>query len=273
MARLPEPRPAAHGFLVLAALALLVLSGLLLQADSAAMPALARTAHRWGGALLLLLALAHMVRGYLAGEPRGGRWRPWVSGILLLLALLAVGAAGSLLAWGRSRMLPFHAGGALLLLAFALPHALRRDAWREARLPALLVLGLALAGAYPAFRLLEHLGPGAYRWPFWLAERLGAPLAWTLLGISALLLLLAPFFPRPTAPPLAHVKGEACTGCGNCLQDCPYEAIRPQGARVAVDAARCTGCGICVGACPEGALELSGAVSRKVDEALRRSLR
>src|SRR5574344_666957 len=172
MARLPEPRPAAHGFLVLAALALLVLSGLLLQADSAAMPALARTAHRWGGPLLLLLALAHMARGYLAGEPRGGRWRPWVSGILLLLALLAVGAAGSLLAWGRSRMLPFHAGGALLLLAFALPHALRRDAWREARLPALLVLGLALAGAYPAFRLLEHLGPGAYRWPFWLAERL-----------------------------------------------------------------------------------------------------
>lgn len=48
-----------------------------------------------------------------------------------------------------------------------------------------------------------------------------------------------------------------CTGCDNCYQLCPDQAVlraEPGGYRV--DARRCKGCGICVEECPRGAVHL-----------------
>ncbi len=47
------------------------------------------------------------------------------------------------------------------------------------------------------------------------------------------------------------------TGCGICIEVCPYEAIDRQGLRVAVDQAVCEGCGACVGACPTSSLRFT----------------
>jgi len=81
---------------------------------------------------------------------------------------------------------------------------------------------------------------------------------WALLGGFTLMLAVMPWLPpfrraRPAEVDLAH-----CNGCGRCVEDCPYEAVRlvgrtdgapfPQQAQVNADL--CVSCGICVGACP-----------------------
>ncbi|MEZ5118130.1 MAG: CoB--CoM heterodisulfide reductase iron-sulfur subunit A family protein [Candidatus Nanopelagicales bacterium] len=63
-------------------------------------------------------------------------------------------------------------------------------------------------------------------------------------------------------PLVATVHPDACTGCGDCLEVCPYAAIslvHCDGAPVAsVDAAACKGCGGCVPVCGDNALDLLG---------------
>jgi heterodisulfide reductase subunit A len=63
-------------------------------------------------------------------------------------------------------------------------------------------------------------------------------------------------------PLVATVHTDACTGCGDCLTTCPYDAIASvelEGRTVAeVAAAVCKGCGGCVPLCPVGALDLLG---------------
>ncbi len=49
--------------------------------------------------------------------------------------------------------------------------------------------------------------------------------------------------------------GDGCTGCGACVDACPFGAITLDG-KAAVDAARCMGCGVCVRRCETGALSL-----------------
>lgn len=49
----------------------------------------------------------------------------------------------------------------------------------------------------------------------------------------------------------SFVREEVCTGCGQCVQVCPYKAIslHPQNGLAVVDAALCRGCGTCAGTC------------------------
>jgi ferredoxin/coenzyme F420-reducing hydrogenase delta subunit len=67
----------------------------------------------------------------------------------------------------------------------------------------------------------------------------------------------------PWLPPLRRMKPatvdlDHCNGCGRCVADCPYTAIRleprsdglPFAFEVEVDPARCVACGICMGSCP-----------------------
>ena len=44
----------------------------------------------------------------------------------------------------------------------------------------------------------------------------------------------------------APVSVGACQGCGACLLTCPEHAFRPYGSSLLVLADRCTGCGECV---------------------------
>lgn len=45
--------------------------------------------------------------------------------------------------------------------------------------------------------------------------------------------------------------GNGCTGCGECLDQCPVGAISRQGDRCVIDLDECIGCGSCWMACPK----------------------
>ncbi len=69
-------------------------------------------------------------------------------------------------------------------------------------------------------------------------------------------------------PQVAFVRPEACTGCGDCVPACPFEAIAlsgSDGARFAViDPTGCKGCGACAPVCKEGAIDLRGYTDAQV---------
>ena len=102
---------------------------------------------------------------------------------------------------------------------------------------------------------------------FWLplARRVSPAALLALWGAAGVLALLAPKLWRPRTSRVPQpintswVDEQSCTGCTDCAEQCPYEAIAmvPRSdftrqrselvARVAPD--RCVGCGICAGAC------------------------
>ncbi len=57
---------------------------------------------------------------------------------------------------------------------------------------------------------------------------------------------------------IAHADLDACTGCAECVERCPFEAIAigPGHKRAIVDAEKCYGCGVCRSACEYDALAL-----------------
>ncbi|WP_353849889.1 4Fe-4S dicluster domain-containing protein [Accumulibacter sp.] len=57
-------------------------------------------------------------------------------------------------------------------------------------------------------------------------------------------------------PQVAVVDAMRCSGCGTCLQVCPYKAISWNALVRIADVADilCRGCGTCVAACPSGAI-------------------
>ena len=58
---------------------------------------------------------------------------------------------------------------------------------------------------------------------------------------------------------VAGIKPALCTGCGVCVQVCPYQAIAFDEKGVAVvNEALCKGCGLCVSSCRSGAPSLMG---------------
>lgn len=61
--------------------------------------------------------------------------------------------------------------------------------------------------------------------------------------------LMATYFIRDT-------DEEECTGCGECVEVCPVEAIRMEGDLPMVDEDWCIGCGVCVAKCPAEAAKL-----------------
>jgi heterodisulfide reductase subunit A len=69
-------------------------------------------------------------------------------------------------------------------------------------------------------------------------------------------------------PLVATVNAEACTGCGECEEACPYSAIRmvTDGGRevITIDATACKGCGGCAPYCPEDAIDLLGNTDEQI---------
>ncbi len=47
-----------------------------------------------------------------------------------------------------------------------------------------------------------------------------------------------------------------CTGCGNCVEVCPVEAIVLKDDKAAIDADTCVDCGTCVDECPVEAISM-----------------
>lgn len=50
-----------------------------------------------------------------------------------------------------------------------------------------------------------------------------------------------------------RLKKEICTGCTNCLKQCPTRAIRIQGGKAKILSERCIDCGECIRVCPQHA--------------------
>ena len=109
---------------------------------------------------------------------------------------------------------------------------------------------------------------------FWLP--LTTPLPAIAVWIAGLVLTTAvcviPWLTRPRVealPAPAVVNERTCTGCEQCVKDCPYDAIEmiartdgraSQVAHVKTDL--CTSCGICIGSCPPMAIGPLGITAR-----------
>ncbi len=53
-----------------------------------------------------------------------------------------------------------------------------------------------------------------------------------------------------------RITVDLCIGCGDCVEACPFGAIKMKDGVVEGDPKLCMGCGVCVSVCPEGALSL-----------------
>jgi Pyruvate/2-oxoacid:ferredoxin oxidoreductase delta subunit len=62
---------------------------------------------------------------------------------------------------------------------------------------------------------------------------------------------------------LSVVDPESCTGCGNCVEWCPTDAIVLDAEGLALrDESACLGCGVCSRFCPEEAISLKEGLRR-----------
>ena len=132
---------------------------------------------------------------------------------------------------------------------------------------------LPMAPAADLLRLPQNV-PTDWFFGFWLpvTQRLPAWGVWVLGGLLMSASIAVPWLTRPRVgalPAPAVVNERTCTGCEQCVHDCPYDAIRMvarsdgrtgQVARVTTDL--CTSCGICIGSCPPMAIGALGVTAR-----------
>ena len=128
---------------------------------------------------------------------------------------------------------------ALLVLSFIKPAVSHAPA-EMLRIPTELDIDWFYLNVFP---LLQYWSPEAI---------------WALILGVTLLLSCLPWLPWRKTQGAATVQLDHCNGCGQCLEDCPYDAVsiraRSDGARweneAVVNPDLCAACGICVGSCP-----------------------
>lgn len=54
----------------------------------------------------------------------------------------------------------------------------------------------------------------------------------------------------------AIVDPEKCTGCGDCVEECPTDAIEMKDEKAVVNEEECIDCGACVDVCPVEAISM-----------------
>ena len=145
------------------------------------------------------------------------------------------------------------------------------------------VMPAALGESASAFRLAPTTPTDlVVAWWLPISERLAPGAVWALLFLLALALLLVPRAVRRRregswAPSV--VDPRLCTGCNQCPQDCPWEAItmvkrtddRPTLVAL-VDPARCVSCGICAGSCAPMGVGPPGRTGRDQLQTLRNAV-
>jgi ferredoxin len=146
-----------------------------------------------------------------------------------------------------------------------------------------LVLPAALGEPADAFRLTATTPTDLIvAWWLPLSERLSPGMSWSaILAATALLLAVPRAMRRPREGALAPstVDPKLCTGCNQCPQDCPWDAItmvhreddRPT-LLARVDPSRCVSCGICAASCAPMGVGPPGRSGRDQLAALRSSL-
>lgn len=99
-----------------------------------------------------------------------------------------------------------------------------------------------------------------YLAPLWLTDRLPGGVLFALLVGGGAVSFAVPWLLVKKKPRPADIVLNNCTGCQDCMRDCPYDAItmvprtdgKPFALQALVDPSRCVGCGICTGSCKGG---------------------
>jgi len=55
---------------------------------------------------------------------------------------------------------------------------------------------------------------------------------------------------------VAIITQDKCTGCADCVESCPTEAIVIEAEKAKVDEDKCADCGACTDTCPNGAISV-----------------
>ena len=74
------------------------------------------------------------------------------------------------------------------------------------------------------------------------------------------------------APTVAEVNVNLCTGCGMCVQVCPYDALSLKNGKVEVNEVLCEGCGTCSATCLRAAIQVKNMTPLQVDEMIKAAL-
>jgi heterodisulfide reductase subunit A len=74
------------------------------------------------------------------------------------------------------------------------------------------------------------------------------------------------------APTVAKVNVNLCTGCGMCVQVCPYDALSLKNGKVEVNEVLCEGCGTCSATCLRAAIQVKNMTPLQVDEMIKAAL-
>jgi ferredoxin/coenzyme F420-reducing hydrogenase delta subunit len=132
---------------------------------------------------------------------------------------------------------------------------------------------LSMAAPADLLRLPQNV-PTDWFFAFWLPVTQRMP-AWGVWALGLLMLgvvMAIPWLTRPAVaelPAPATVDERTCTGCEQCVHDCPYEAIEMiartdgrEGFVARVTTELCTSCGICIGSCPPMAISALGVSGR-----------
>lgn len=130
---------------------------------------------------------------------------------------------------------------------------------------------LGMAERADLLRLPERV-PIDWFFSFWLPLTQGVPagVVWLVGGLLLAGVLAVPWLTRPQALPAPAVVTErTCTGCEQCVADCPYDAIHMiartdgrAGLTARVRTELCTSCGVCIGSCPPMAIAALGSSAR-----------
>jgi heterodisulfide reductase subunit A len=74
------------------------------------------------------------------------------------------------------------------------------------------------------------------------------------------------------APTVARVNAALCTGCGMCVDVCPYEALSLKEGKAEVNEVLCEGCGTCAATCLRAAIQIKNLTPAQIHEMIRATL-
>ena len=74
------------------------------------------------------------------------------------------------------------------------------------------------------------------------------------------------------SPTVAEVRTSHCTGCGMCVDACPYEAVHLTANKAVVNEVLCEGCGTCASTCVRAAIDVKNTSQLQIHEMISAAL-
>ena len=74
------------------------------------------------------------------------------------------------------------------------------------------------------------------------------------------------------SPTVATINKSLCTGCGMCVDVCPYDALSLEDFKAQVNEVLCEGCGTCVATCLRAAVEIKNLTPLQIHEMIKASI-